>query len=208
MGFSLWQAIPKQKYACIIWTTEGECVNADDNFLYFMMCWCRFGQMVACFRYASIDVHSVYLPPAKLDFNYKNQEWIGKEIHEVKWTLLYYCSFWVSVYHYMSNALSFTLSIYLTGSWASWAFVLWSAQCSSPSGRKKMWPKYDEQWYENPWIKTRDNRSRRALAERKVNIWGLVSFSDLEVLFTANFVASIVMLLFMIDIYTSVDQKT
>ncbi|KAL1538052.1 1-phosphatidylinositol-3-phosphate 5-kinase [Salvia divinorum] len=42
-----------------------------------------FGQMVACFRYASIDVHSVYLPPAKLDFNYKNQDWIEKEINEV-----------------------------------------------------------------------------------------------------------------------------
>ncbi|KAH6821843.1 phosphatidylinositol-4-phosphate 5-kinase family protein [Perilla frutescens var. hirtella] len=42
-----------------------------------------FGQMVACFRYASIDVHSVYLPPAKLDFNYKNQEWIEKEMNEV-----------------------------------------------------------------------------------------------------------------------------
>ncbi|XP_057770606.1 1-phosphatidylinositol-3-phosphate 5-kinase FAB1B-like isoform X2 [Salvia miltiorrhiza] len=42
-----------------------------------------FGQMVACFRYASIDVHSVYLPPSKLDFNYKNQEWIEKEMNEV-----------------------------------------------------------------------------------------------------------------------------
>lgn len=40
--------------------------------------------MVACFRYASIDVHSVYLPPSKLDFNYKNQEWIEKEMNEVK----------------------------------------------------------------------------------------------------------------------------
>lgn len=42
-----------------------------------------FGKMVACFRYASIDVHSVYLPPPKLDFNYENQEWIQKEINEV-----------------------------------------------------------------------------------------------------------------------------
>ncbi|KAA8541583.1 hypothetical protein F0562_022735 [Nyssa sinensis] len=42
-----------------------------------------FGKMVACFRYASIDVHSVYLPPPKLDFNYKNQEWIQKEMNEV-----------------------------------------------------------------------------------------------------------------------------
>nr|DAD49190.1 TPA_asm: hypothetical protein HUJ06_019127 [Nelumbo nucifera] len=42
-----------------------------------------FGRMVACFRYASIDVHSVYLPPPKLDFNYENQEWIQKEANEV-----------------------------------------------------------------------------------------------------------------------------
>ncbi|KAJ4958390.1 hypothetical protein NE237_025501 [Protea cynaroides] len=42
-----------------------------------------FGRMVACFRYASIDVHSVYLPPKKLDFNYENQEWTQKEANEV-----------------------------------------------------------------------------------------------------------------------------
>ncbi|PIA43254.1 hypothetical protein AQUCO_02000589v1 [Aquilegia coerulea] len=42
-----------------------------------------FGRMVACFRYASIDVHSVYLPPSKLDFNYDSQEWIQKEANEV-----------------------------------------------------------------------------------------------------------------------------
>ncbi|GAV86552.1 Cpn60_TCP1 domain-containing protein/FYVE domain-containing protein/PIP5K domain-containing protein [Cephalotus follicularis] len=42
-----------------------------------------FGKMVACFRYASIDVHSVYLPPHKLDFNYDNQQWIQKETDEV-----------------------------------------------------------------------------------------------------------------------------
>ncbi|KAF8393694.1 hypothetical protein HHK36_021941 [Tetracentron sinense] len=42
-----------------------------------------FGRMVACFRYASIDVHSVYLPPPKLDFNYEIQEWIQKEANEV-----------------------------------------------------------------------------------------------------------------------------
>ncbi|XP_075523297.1 1-phosphatidylinositol-3-phosphate 5-kinase FAB1B-like isoform X1 [Primulina tabacum] len=42
-----------------------------------------FGKMVACFRYASIDVHSVYLPPSKLDFNYGSQEWIEKELNEV-----------------------------------------------------------------------------------------------------------------------------
>ncbi|KAL7152320.1 hypothetical protein ABFS83_04G089200 [Erythranthe nasuta] len=42
-----------------------------------------FGKMVACFRYASIDVHSVYLPPAKLDFNYESQDWIEQEWNEV-----------------------------------------------------------------------------------------------------------------------------
>ncbi|KAL6996192.1 1-phosphatidylinositol-3-phosphate 5-kinase fab1b [Sarracenia purpurea var. burkii] len=42
-----------------------------------------FGKMVACFRYASIDVHSVYLPPHKLDFNYENQDWIQREMNEV-----------------------------------------------------------------------------------------------------------------------------
>lgn len=39
--------------------------------------------MVVCFRYASIDLHSVYLPPAKVDFNYQQQEWITKEANEV-----------------------------------------------------------------------------------------------------------------------------
>ncbi|CAI9766054.1 unnamed protein product [Fraxinus pennsylvanica] len=42
-----------------------------------------FGQMVACFRYASIDVHSVYLPPPKLDFNYESQEWMQNELDKV-----------------------------------------------------------------------------------------------------------------------------
>ncbi|XP_057514257.1 1-phosphatidylinositol-3-phosphate 5-kinase FAB1B-like [Actinidia eriantha] len=42
-----------------------------------------FGKMVACFRYASIHVHSVYLPPPKLDFKYENQDWIQKDLSEV-----------------------------------------------------------------------------------------------------------------------------
>ncbi|XP_010656079.1 1-phosphatidylinositol-3-phosphate 5-kinase FAB1B isoform X2 [Vitis vinifera] len=42
-----------------------------------------FGGMVACFCYASIDVHSVYLPPPKLEFNSDIQEWIQKEADEV-----------------------------------------------------------------------------------------------------------------------------
>uniref|UniRef100_A0A803M9P3 1-phosphatidylinositol-3-phosphate 5-kinase n=1 Tax=Chenopodium quinoa TaxID=63459 RepID=A0A803M9P3_CHEQI len=41
------------------------------------------GKMVACFRYASIDVYSVYVPPAKVDFNYEIQDWIQKEADEV-----------------------------------------------------------------------------------------------------------------------------
>nr|GME19601.1 1-phosphatidylinositol-3-phosphate 5-kinase FAB1B-like [Ipomoea batatas] len=42
-----------------------------------------FGKMVACFRYAPINVHSVFLPPQKLEFNHDNQEWIHKEVNEV-----------------------------------------------------------------------------------------------------------------------------
>lgn len=42
-----------------------------------------FGKMVACFRYASIDLHSVYLPPPKLEFNYDSQDWLQKEAKEV-----------------------------------------------------------------------------------------------------------------------------
>ncbi|KAG7577217.1 FYVE zinc finger [Arabidopsis thaliana x Arabidopsis arenosa] len=42
-----------------------------------------FGNMVACFRYATIDVHSVYLPPSILSFNYENQDWIQRETDEV-----------------------------------------------------------------------------------------------------------------------------
>ncbi|GMH04130.1 hypothetical protein Nepgr_005969 [Nepenthes gracilis] len=41
------------------------------------------GRMVACFRYSSIDVLSVYLPPPKLEFNYDKQEWVQKEAREV-----------------------------------------------------------------------------------------------------------------------------
>ncbi|KAJ6706192.1 1-PHOSPHATIDYLINOSITOL-3-PHOSPHATE 5-KINASE FAB1B [Salix purpurea] len=42
-----------------------------------------FGKMVACFRYASINVLSVYLPPAKVDFSSENEEWMQKETDEV-----------------------------------------------------------------------------------------------------------------------------
>ncbi|KAK9734382.1 hypothetical protein RND81_04G136200 [Saponaria officinalis] len=41
------------------------------------------GKMVACFHYASIDIYSVYLPPAKIDFEYESQDWIQKEADEV-----------------------------------------------------------------------------------------------------------------------------
>ncbi|GAB4838067.1 hypothetical protein Ancab_027597 [Ancistrocladus abbreviatus] len=40
------------------------------------------GRMVACFRYASINVLSVFLPPPKLEFNYDEQEWVKKEANE------------------------------------------------------------------------------------------------------------------------------
>ncbi|KAL3535472.1 hypothetical protein ACH5RR_003933, partial [Cinchona calisaya] len=42
-----------------------------------------FGRMVACFHYAPIVVHSVYLPPPKLEFNYDFEEWIQREADEV-----------------------------------------------------------------------------------------------------------------------------
>ncbi|XP_051131111.1 1-phosphatidylinositol-3-phosphate 5-kinase FAB1B-like isoform X2 [Andrographis paniculata] len=42
------------------------------------------GRMVACFRYAPINVHSVYLPPPKLEFDYHSQEWIQREFNEVR----------------------------------------------------------------------------------------------------------------------------
>ncbi|KAK4764732.1 hypothetical protein SAY86_025822 [Trapa natans] len=42
-----------------------------------------FGDMIACFRYASICVHSVFLPPHKLDFIWDHQKWIQKEADEV-----------------------------------------------------------------------------------------------------------------------------
>ncbi|XP_073156425.1 1-phosphatidylinositol-3-phosphate 5-kinase FAB1B-like isoform X2 [Henckelia pumila] len=42
-----------------------------------------FGRMVACFRYAPINVHSVHLPPSKLEFNHQKQEWTQKELDEV-----------------------------------------------------------------------------------------------------------------------------
>lgn len=41
------------------------------------------GRMVACFRYASINVFSVYLPPSKLEFNYDVQDWLQREADEV-----------------------------------------------------------------------------------------------------------------------------
>lgn len=44
-----------------------------------------FGSMVACFRYAPINVHSVYLPPSKLEFNNPElDEWLLNEIEEVR----------------------------------------------------------------------------------------------------------------------------
>lgn len=58
-------------------------ISVADNSYYT----CRFVNMVACFRYASIDVHSVYLPPSKLDFNFVNQYWIQRELNEVKSSL-------------------------------------------------------------------------------------------------------------------------
>lgn len=55
-----------------------------DNVKFFCFYMCSFGRMVACFRYASIDVYSVYLPPQKLEYFYDNQEWIKAEVNEVQ----------------------------------------------------------------------------------------------------------------------------
>ncbi|TVU05669.1 hypothetical protein EJB05_48841 [Eragrostis curvula] len=43
-----------------------------------------FGEMVACFRYASIKVYSVFLPPSKLDFTSQHQDWVELEANEVE----------------------------------------------------------------------------------------------------------------------------
>lgn len=55
-----------------------------NNVKCFCFYMCSFGRMVACFRYASIDVYSVYLPPQKLEYFYDNQEWIKAEVNEVQ----------------------------------------------------------------------------------------------------------------------------
>ncbi|RZC55424.1 hypothetical protein C5167_014282 [Papaver somniferum] len=44
----------------------------------------EFHNIVAWFRYALIDVHSVDLPPSKLDFSYGNPEWVKKEVNPVQ----------------------------------------------------------------------------------------------------------------------------
>ncbi|KAL9671187.1 hypothetical protein QQ045_008753 [Rhodiola kirilowii] len=42
-----------------------------------------YGRMVACFRYASIELHSVYLPLPRLEFDHSVQDWIQKEVDEI-----------------------------------------------------------------------------------------------------------------------------
>jgi len=63
----------------ILFCSQPVFLPVDTSVLYMS----RFGERVACFRYASIDVNSVYLPPHKLDFSCENQEWIQKEANEV-----------------------------------------------------------------------------------------------------------------------------
>lgn len=64
--------------------------------------------MVACFRYASIDVHSVYLPPPKLNFNYDTQEWIQRELKEVNKLACYiYIGTLLMSYPYLIEQVSF-----------------------------------------------------------------------------------------------------
>ncbi|XWS26524.1 hypothetical protein CRYUN_Cryun26dG0038900 [Craigia yunnanensis] len=64
-----------------------------------------FGRMVACFRYTSIDVHSVYLPPSKLEFNYDNQEWIQSEANEVSYRAEFLFSEVYNALHKISEKL-------------------------------------------------------------------------------------------------------
>ncbi|EFJ32358.1 hypothetical protein SELMODRAFT_144057 [Selaginella moellendorffii] len=43
-----------------------------------------FGNMIACFRYASVHLHSIHLPPPKLEFNDPSQqEWLRDEANEI-----------------------------------------------------------------------------------------------------------------------------
>ncbi|KAE8715084.1 1-phosphatidylinositol-3-phosphate 5-kinase FAB1B [Hibiscus syriacus] len=80
-------------------TVDMQKIHTKDNIADFMtkaistdkFTWCRsscglseiFGRMVACFWYATIDVHSVYLPPPKIEFYYENQEWVQLETDKV-----------------------------------------------------------------------------------------------------------------------------
>lgn len=58
---------------------------------------------MACFRYASIDLNSVYLPPSKLEFNYDSQDWLQKEAHEVDKLIL------VGIIGYSTHCLVFSV---------------------------------------------------------------------------------------------------
>ncbi|XP_042055445.1 1-phosphatidylinositol-3-phosphate 5-kinase FAB1B-like isoform X2 [Salvia splendens] len=64
-----------------------------------------FGRMVACFRYAPINVHSVYLPPSMLEFNYYKEEWIQKDFEEVSSMAYVFITEVQDVLHHISDRI-------------------------------------------------------------------------------------------------------
>ncbi|XP_019196230.1 PREDICTED: 1-phosphatidylinositol-3-phosphate 5-kinase FAB1B-like [Ipomoea nil] len=60
------------------------------------------GRKVACFRHTSSNVHSVILPPQKLEFGFDNQDWVQREVDEV-------CSMADDLFGEVSKALIGTL---------------------------------------------------------------------------------------------------
>ena len=62
--------------------------------------------MVACFRYSTIDVHSVYLPPSVLSFNYDNQDWIQREIDDIK-NICDFLGYSFEISHFLIDSLFF-----------------------------------------------------------------------------------------------------
>lgn len=78
----------------LINTSTVECLKFKPFHIFLIVSYifpyCSFGKMVACFRYASINIFAVSLPPAKLEFNCENQDWLQKESKEVTSFLIEY----------------------------------------------------------------------------------------------------------------------
>lgn len=82
----------------------------------------RYGSMVAFFRYSPIDILSVHLPPAMLEFNgHVQQDWITKEASEVPlWNFWSGsdCFEWMLVFELISiSIISLITSIFITIFW-------------------------------------------------------------------------------------------